>query len=295
MEHALQVINFDEYAMPIQKIRQQVLLIQEVLQHVMRENEHYGKIPGTDKPTLLKPGAEKISVTFRLAPSYDLKRTDMPEGHREYEIVCTLTHIPSGQVVGQGVGSCSTMETKYRYRNVADYEVLDDSIPKDAKEKKQEYRKKGFGMKKVDGLWVWVKYKDSERQDNPDIADVYNTVLKMAKKRAHVDAVLTATAASDIFTQDMEDFRDVVDVTPEPPKESKGEAPKPKPGKKDFDFMASCRKAKEVLGPELYYQVLGVHGVEHCNEVAEDGREALLGDLRLEAKRIADMAKTNGG
>ncbi len=40
--------------------------------------------------------------------------------------------------------------------------------------------------------------------DNP--ADDYNTVLKMAKKRALVDAVLTATAASDIFTQDLEDI-----------------------------------------------------------------------------------------
>ncbi len=44
------------------------------------------------------------------------------------------------------------------------------------------------------------------RKENPDIADTYNTVLKMAKKRAFVDASLTATAASDIFTQDVEDM-----------------------------------------------------------------------------------------
>jgi hypothetical protein len=44
--------------------------------------------------------------------------------------------------------------------------------------------------------------------DNP--ADYYNTVLKMAKKRAHVDAILTATAASDIFTQDVEDMPEVI-------------------------------------------------------------------------------------
>jgi hypothetical protein len=40
---------------------------------------------------------------------------------------------------------------------------------------------------------------------NDQLADTYNTVLKMAKKRSHVDAVLTATAAGDIFTQDVED------------------------------------------------------------------------------------------
>lgn len=44
-----------------------------------------------------------------------------------------------------------------------------------------------------------------ERVENIDIADTYNTVLKMAKKRAHVDAILTVTAASDIFTQDLEE------------------------------------------------------------------------------------------
>jgi len=39
---------------------------------------------------------------------------------------------------------------------------------------------------------------------------VANTILKMAKKRAQVDAVITATAASDIFTQDIEDLPDEV-------------------------------------------------------------------------------------
>jgi len=39
-----------------------------------------------------------------------------------------------------------------------------------------------------------------------NIADTYNTVLKMAKKRAYVDAVISATACSDIFTQDIEDI-----------------------------------------------------------------------------------------
>jgi hypothetical protein len=51
--------------------------------------------------------------------------------------------------------------------------------------------------------------------ENPDIADTYNTVLKMAKKRAYVDATITAAAASDMFTQDMEDFVDSNTYAPE--------------------------------------------------------------------------------
>ena len=48
--------------------------------------------------------------------------------------------------------------------------------------------------------------KGGEKVEHDNPADHYNTVLKMAKKRALVDAVLTATAASDIFTQDLEDI-----------------------------------------------------------------------------------------
>ena len=39
-----------------------------------------------------------------------------------------------------------------------------------------------------------------------DFATILNTVLKIAKKRAYVDAVLTATHASKVFTQDIEDI-----------------------------------------------------------------------------------------
>ena len=269
---ALQVINFDEYAMTVDKVKRQVNILQEVMRDIMHEGEHYGKIPGTKKPTLLKPGAEKISVTFRLAPSYDIKRTDMPDGHREFEIVCTLTHIPTGQIVGQGVGSCSTMEVKYRYRNVADYEITGDSIPKDAKERKAEYRKQGFGMKMIEGIWEWVKYKDTQRTENPDLADTYNTVLKMAKKRAHVDAVLTATAASDIFTQDVEDMTiPAAQAQPMPDEIPDFKAPKATPQKKasKFDFLKVMGELKKELGSDVYYEILGGQGYTHANEITD--------------------------
>lgn len=190
-------------------IRAQVNLIQGVMKEVMQDGQHYGLIPGCGKkPSLLKPGAEKLSLTFRLRPVMgdgDIDVLDMGNGHREYRIRCHILNY-GGVEMATGVGSASTMESKFRYRNVADYELTDQPIPKDAKEKKIEYRKQGFGMKLVDGVWAWVKYGDSEKTETPDIADVYNTVLKMGKKRAYVDGILSATAASDIFTQDLEDI-----------------------------------------------------------------------------------------
>ncbi len=204
--------NIEDMAMSIEGVIKQASLIKTVLDRVMQKDVHYGVIPGTGtKPTLLKPGAEKICTTFRLAPAYEIKRTDIAEGHREYEIVCTLTHIPSGQIFGQGVGSCSTMESKYRFRKAEQTcpECGENAIIKG----KQEYgggwlcfkKKGGCGAKFKEGDPV-IENQEMGRVEYDNPADYYNTVLKMGKKRAHVDAVLTATAASDIFTQDVEDM-----------------------------------------------------------------------------------------
>lgn len=161
-----------EYA-GLAEVREQVNSIQHLMKNVLQEGTHYGKIPGTGKdakPTLLQPGAEKIGFMFHLVPTYSYEERELPNGHREYGFTCTLTQRETGQVMGMGYGLCSTMESKYRYRT----------------------RWQGNGQK--------------TREENPDIADVYNTVFKMAKKRAFVDAVKSTTAASDIFTQDVEDM-----------------------------------------------------------------------------------------
>ena len=182
-------------------------LIDELMKRVLKEGEHYGTIPGAgDRKVLFQPGAQKISGMFNLG-SKPIREDiiDLGNGHREYRLIVGVFHYPTGMEVGQAPGSCSTMESKYRYRNVADYEVTDQKIPQDYKEKKGEYRRKGFGAKKVDGQWAWVKYGDEERTDNPDIADVWNTCYKMAYKRAFVNAILQATGASDFFTQDVEE------------------------------------------------------------------------------------------
>ena len=208
----IKVVNFDEMAMTPELIRNQVNVIQNVMKQVMKDGEHYGIIEGCGKkPTLLKPGAEKLSTTFRLGPTYQITRTELAGGHREYQIVCTLKHIPTGQTIGEGVGLCSSMESKYRWRN------QNRKCPICGKESvikgQAQYGGGWLCWKKKDGCGA--KWKDGdptiEKQEcgkieNQDIADTFNTVLKMAKKRAHVDAVLTATAASDIFTQDAEDL-----------------------------------------------------------------------------------------
>lgn len=190
----------------------QIQNIQELMSKAMKEGEHFGKIPGCgDKPTLLKSGAEKLNFMFRLAAKYTIKEKELSAGHREYQVITELTHIPTGQLFGQGVGSASTMETKWRYRNSA------LKCPECGKETiikgKKEYGggficfgKKGGCNAKFPETDERITNQETGKIEYENPADYYNTVLKMAKKRSLVDASLTTTAASDIFTQDVEEL-----------------------------------------------------------------------------------------
>ena len=205
-------------ALTIGDVRGQVQLIQHILREVMQEGVHYGKIPGTDKPSLFKAGAEKLNLTFRFDPQYET--VEKQDGlHLTITSKCTLWHIPSGQRYGSGMGSCSTRESRYAYRQAS------RKCPSCGKEAiikgKEEFGGGWLCFKKKDGCGA--KFADNDeaitkqvagRVPNEDIADQYNTVLKMANKRSLVAAILNTTAASDIFTQDMEDMVPTAEVTP---------------------------------------------------------------------------------
>ncbi len=202
-EHGATEVVHAEHS--VAEIVAQIGKIDALISSVMREGEHYGKIPGTDKPTLLQPGAQKLNLMFRLVPKFTTSTTELEGGHREVRSTCDLYHAGTGRHMGQGMGSCSTMESKYRWRPA--WEDTGGPIPQDSKERKDEYRKQGYGMKKDDaGRWLWVHYLP-ERAENPDIADCYNTVLKISNKRSLIAATLNATGASDRFTQDVEDMQ----------------------------------------------------------------------------------------
>lgn len=229
----LQVIEAVEQPMNLAQVKARVNLVQEVMRHVMKSGTHYGTIPGCgEKPALFKAGAETLAMTFRLCPEYDVQIKDLDGGHREVQVCCRIL-AANGSFLGQGVGSCSSMESKFRYRkSAAAFTVLEEEIPKDYKEKKADYRKRGFGCQKVEGEWKWVHFEagESEHIENPDPADTFNTVLKMAKKRAFVDATLTVTGASDIFTQDIEEA--LIDPETGEIKPAAGKAPPPAPQRK---------------------------------------------------------------
>lgn len=140
----------------------------------------FGQIPGTDKPTLLKPGYEKIQFYLGLTPMFKLiNRTYLPNQEKidkvynqqtkkydtvktvrnyyAWEWACELYH--DGIKVAEGVGCANTEERKY----VSQY----------------------------------------AKSETPD--SLANTVMKIAKKRAQADAILNVGGISDMYTVDLED------------------------------------------------------------------------------------------
>ena len=205
------------------EVKAQVAKVQELMQDLMQEGTHFGgAYQGDTKKNLLKPGADKLCFMFRLRPDFVQEIKELPNNHMEVLTRCQIYHIESGQKIAEGVGIASTMESKYRWRYAS------KKCPHCGKETitkgKEEYGGGWICFTKKGGCGA--KFKDDDpaitsqvtgKVENPDIADIYNTVLKISKKRAYVDATITACAASDIFTQDAEDLKDSDETRPHEP------------------------------------------------------------------------------
>jgi hypothetical protein len=171
------------------EIRQRVNLVQEVMRNIMIKDTHYGVIPGTKKPSLYKPGAEVLCVTFRIADKYEIEDLTV-DGMARYRVRCVGVHQVTGVVLGEGMGECSSHEEKYKWRAAIcpeEFEVTSETL-----------RRLKFAK--------WNNNVEKKQQIRTESADQANTILKMACKRAKIAMTLNVTGASDIFTQDLEDI-----------------------------------------------------------------------------------------
>jgi hypothetical protein len=170
-------------------IRANVNLIQEVMRSIMKVDTHYGVIPGTKKPSLYKPGAEVLCVTFRIGDKYEVEDLTV-DGMARYRVRCVGVHQSSESVLGEGMGECSSHEEKYKWRRAICQEEFDATPENMRRLKFSKYQNRV----------------EKQQQIRTESADQANTILKMACKRAKIAMTLNVTAASDIFTQDIEDL-----------------------------------------------------------------------------------------
>jgi hypothetical protein len=183
--------NAVAHAMTAAEVKAQVQRIQQVMRAVMKDKVHFGVVPGTPKPSLWKAGAEVLCATFRIADSYRIE--DLSDDRcMRYRVTCIGTHQTTGVILGEGVGAASSNEEKYQWRDAIceeEYEEADDD------QRRAKWQKGYNGAEPFKRLQI-----------RTDPANSDNTVLKMACKRAKIAMTLNVTAASDIFTQDLEDL-----------------------------------------------------------------------------------------
>lgn len=175
----------DQYPLTANAVIARVRRIQEVMKAVMKKDTHFGIIPGCQKQSLYKPGAEVLLMTFRIVPD-EPKVEDLSTADAiRYRV--SRTGSTNGIPVASGIGECSSDEEKYKWR-FAVCEAEYEKTPEDRR--REKYKRDGTIIKQV--------------RTNP--ADVANTILKMADKRAYIAMAILATAASDCFSQDLEDL-----------------------------------------------------------------------------------------
>jgi hypothetical protein len=208
--------------------------MQTVKKNLMVEGKHFGTIQGCDKPSLWQEGAQIMCVAFkvapRMAPGYPERIEE--DGHVRY-IVMQEFYDFNGIYLGNGIGECSTAEEKYAWRR----SVCDEEY----EEADEDRRRIKYGKTKAGSV-----YKIKQVRTNP--ADVANTVLKMAKKRSLVNGILDTTAASSIFTQDVEDLSGVMDFD----HENRPESTKPKVEPPQVVLPASGKTISEAQAKRLY-------------------------------------------
>jgi len=157
-----------DFAITITQAKERITLLQNFVKEMMIPNVDYGLIPGCQKPSLYKSGAEKLCDVYGFSKQIEITNRveDWEKALFSYEVKVTLINKRTSLIEAEGIGSCNSREKKYK---------------------------------------------------NQDGFTICNTILKMAKKRALIDAVLSATRSSGMFTQDVEDLDFTVDKAKQAP------------------------------------------------------------------------------
>jgi hypothetical protein len=222
----------------------------ELMRNVMKENIHYGIIPGCKKPSLYQPGQQLLGVTFKVGFRPTVERLVEADNSVRYMVTTEVFSQDTGAVLGYGLGECSSSEEKYAWREAVNQKEF-DSFPQEMKRIKY---KRG--------------YRDEPDKEIPQVrtnpADVANTILKMAKKRSSIDASLNVLAASEIFTQDIEDLPEGMPLEEgQPPRQSsKPETSAPSEVQKPTDDIRKKNKWISEGQEKRLYAVLKANNVD---------------------------------
>lgn len=162
-----------------------IRLLQGMVKDLLKRGVDYGRTPGTQSDNLWDPGASQIIGAFgaRIGPRRILKLEDTDE-KIAVVLEAPLISRSTGDEVAAGIGAASTLETKYKYRWVND---------------PLEW---GYDAETIKTLKHKIQSgKTLYRIPNPEHSDLLNTIVKMASKRAEVDAAQTLPGVASVLRQ----------------------------------------------------------------------------------------------
>jgi hypothetical protein len=275
-----------EMAVKLNDMKTKLNLVQRFFKEVMIKDQDYGVIQGTEKPTLLKPGAEKLCELYGYAPVIKSieEEKNIETGFYRARVTVALVHRRSGVTVAEGVGEANTMEGRYRWRWVSEWK-LPEGVNKNGLYHEIRTDKNG------------KKYK-MYRLENQDPWTLWNTVLKMAKKRALIDATLSATRSSGIFTQDVEDLAEWVegaesiteDVVMGQHKNNQSiEVTKEESIEKQKISLAQAKRMFAIAqgDKDIVRQVLNKYGYEHSQDAIKEDYDKICAEIEQAVKQKA--------
>ncbi|WDH82652.1 hypothetical protein [Paenibacillus urinalis] len=222
-ERNVKVSLVPSLAISLAEAKERIDMLQQFVKEMMKEGLDYGIIEGFRKPTLFKPGAEKLCDIFGFSKHVNIinRIENWEKGIFAYEVKVTLVSKQTGFMEAEGIGTCNNKEQSF----------IDQ-----------------------------------------DPFSVVNTLLKMAKKRALIDAVLSATRASGLFTQDIEDLpKDI-------PQNKGGEAPAT-----DKQLQMIFGTVSELnMRPEVAKEMMQMmFQVDHSTKLTKQQASSFIQDLLL--------------
>lgn len=210
-------------AISLAEAKERIDILEQFVKEMMKEGLDYGMIEGFRKPTLLKPGAEKLCDIFGFSKHVNIvnRIENWEEGIFAYEVKVTLVSKQTGYMEAEGIGTCNNKEQSF----------IDQ-----------------------------------------DPFSLVNTLLKMAKKRALIDAVLSATRASGLFTQDVEDLPKAISQT------KGGDAPAT-----NKQLQMIFRTVSELnMRPEVAKEMMQMmFQVDHSTKLTKQQASSFIQDLLL--------------
>ncbi len=177
-------VNISQVGNTLTKIAQ----FQDLVHNQLKQDQDFGIIPGTSKPTLLKPGAEKIIMLMGLRSEFDIVDSthDWEKGFFQYQVRAKL--FKGDTLITEGLGAANTREKKFIKQ---DSYTIDNTILKMAKKRAL-----------IDGTLLVASLSEVFTQDIEDM-DLQGTPVQesvqASKQATDSGATITEAQAKRIF------------------------------------------------------------------------------------------------